>query len=200
MNKFKVWRRLEIGTGKPDLKDINISDWAKDLLKKVKYSKTKKTLDLVKITPKEMGLTEDYPTTKQIYDKVKELGLELCPAEVGPILRDQYRDQALYEWLYIGMEPITDARGYPYVFRLYCDDGGWSLYSYIASVGRPWFSDNRTVFLVSKSLKFRPFDPSAKQKKPNKKHILDVTKKVVITKTFTLNGTFTEEELKELIK
>ena len=61
--------------------------------------------DLVKITTGELGFN-DGARRDQIYARAKELGLELCPAEVGPQLRLQYQDQPNDEMLLVAMEPI----------------------------------------------------------------------------------------------
>lgn len=71
-------------------------------------SKVPVTLDLVKISPKDLGLDpETRPTVGQVYSAAKKLGLELCPMEAGPQLRMQYIEQPYGEWLHIAMEPIT---------------------------------------------------------------------------------------------
>ena len=65
-------------------------------------------------------------TTAEIYQKAKELGLELCPAEVGPDLCLKYLDQPLNEWFLIAMKQIPDRDDYPYVFSLERSaDGLW---------------------------------------------------------------------------
>jgi|GEM_PF-5472584 len=63
-------------------------------------------------------------TTKEIFDKAKELGLELCPPETGPELRLKDTEQSLYNGYCIAMESIIDRNGYPYVFDLVCHDSG----------------------------------------------------------------------------
>ena len=81
-----------------------------------------------------------------------ELGLELCPAEVGPVA---YKDQPLSGWLIIAMNVITVSVGGLSVFRVEHDDRGLWL---SAGYGHPESfcgSDKHFVFVrpVSSSLK-----------------------------------------------
>ena len=120
--KFKTWKTLKLGTGLTTADDFRktlkkagckISDWANDILGKPDFSvaATKEIeVDLVVVSVAELGFP-DGATRKQIYAKAQELGLELCPPEVGPQLRLQYKDQPNGEWLLIGMEPISVSDG-----------------------------------------------------------------------------------------
>lgn len=133
-------------------KGVNISDFAKDIL----YHKDFQTLtqpediNLVRLTVNDLGFPNG-ATTKEIFDKAKELGLELCPPEVGPQKRLNDVDQPLYDWYRIAMKPITDRDGDPRVVDvgrsvdgLWLDDG-W------AGPGGRWNPDVKFVFRLSKS-------------------------------------------------
>jgi hypothetical protein len=59
-----------------------------------------------------LGFGDEGASFSAIYTRARQLGLELCPAEVGPLLRLRYRSQPVGEWLHIAMRPIpigTDA-------------------------------------------------------------------------------------------
>ena len=157
---LKVWKTIKLGTGLKTAKDFRkalkksgnrIGDWGDDILGQPAFtvSKSEVEVDLVNISVAELGF-KDGATRKDIYDRASELGLQLCPAEVGPQLRIQYADQPKGEWLRIAMEPIADSDGLLNVFDVaYGRDGRWLGGSH----GRPddfWGGDNRFVFLHSK--------------------------------------------------
>lgn len=123
--KTTIFKTIHLGGAKPELKDVHVSDWAKDMLDKVSYQKKKEPCDLVCLTPGELGFNKP-PTTTELYAAAKEQGYDLCPAEVGPRLREVYTDQPLGEWLYVAMEPIPDSGGGPSVFGVGRSDGGGS--------------------------------------------------------------------------
>lgn len=56
-----------------------------------------------------------------------QLGLELCPPELAPQYRLEYKDQPLDERLYVAMRPITSSDGEPRIFVLGHDADGLSL-------------------------------------------------------------------------
>lgn len=134
--EFQIWKTVKLRTGFENVDGLrsaitqlgmNISDWANSMLNRPEFcmATTETEVDLVKVTVAELGF-KNSARRDQIYDRVKELGLEICPPEVGPQLRLQYKDQPMNERLLIGMEPIRSSDGALYVFRVeHYDDGLW---------------------------------------------------------------------------
>lgn len=130
---------------------INISSYAEDIFHN-QYFNTLNTpinIDTVRLKVQDLGLKGN-PTTDEVYARANELGLELCPAEVGPHLRLKDTNQPLGEWYYIGMKQITDRYGDPFVFRLARHgDGLWLHYEWARPDGR-WYPDRGFVFSLRK--------------------------------------------------
>ena len=131
---FPVWKTIKLGTGLKTADDFRnalkagsyiIGDLANDILGKPSFkAATKETeVDLVKVIVAELGF-EQGARRDQIYERAKDLGLELCPPEVGPQLRLQYRDQPNNEWILVGMESILDSGGDLRVFDVGRDGSG----------------------------------------------------------------------------
>ena len=130
---------------KLESKGIWISDYGKGLLEKTEFSQEQTQYKLVQFTVKQLGFSQD-ATTDQIYTKAQELGLKLCPAEVGPLLRLSYEGK---DWKLIAMKQIIGRDGYPSVFNL--GSGAVKLWldgNSAYPVGR-WSSDYQFVFLAS---------------------------------------------------
>ena len=155
--QFKVWKTIKLGTDfktaddfRKALKDggFRISDWANDILGKstFKVVAEETEIDLVVISVTELGFKKG-ATREDIYKRAQELGLEMCPPEVGPQLRLQYKDQPNGEWLIIGMEPITDSDDDLRVFDVGCNDSGLWLRSRWSGPGGFWHPDDRWVFV-----------------------------------------------------
>ena len=94
-----------------------IGKWGSDILDKVIVSPAETAVDLVVVTAADLYF-KDRVRRLAIYERAIELGLDLCPSEVGPQLRLQYLDQPQDEWLYVAMEPVVDADGYHGIFRM----------------------------------------------------------------------------------
>jgi len=107
------------------------------------------TLHLVILRVHDLGFTSA-PTTKELFVRAKECGLDLCPPEVGPYLRLSDKDQSL-GWCYIGMEPVTDSGGYPSVFYLLHLEGEVWMSRYWAYPDFRWDLVDQFVFRVRKS-------------------------------------------------
>lgn len=150
---FPVWKTLTLGTGPKNANGFRralksggfrIGDRGNDILGKSAFTVSPKDteVDLVVVTVSQLGFREG-ATRENIYKRAHELGLSLCPAEVGPQLRLAYKDQPQGEWCLIGMEPITDSDGYPCVFVVVAKDGTLRL------IGRYSYADD---YLVGGSL------------------------------------------------
>lgn len=125
---------------------INIDNAARSFLESNDFtiSKTREHVDLVRLTVADLGLPRG-ATTEEIYRTAESLGLELCPAEVGPHLRLAYQG---FEWMFIAMKPITDSDGESFVFHLYRYDGGPELTMAFAKPTDEWAHHYRFVFRI----------------------------------------------------
>lgn len=154
---LNIWKTINLGTELKTVDDFRrqignygcrIGDWANDILGKPAFTISDEELevDLVIKSVAELGFPNG-ATRAQIYDKAISLGLELCPAEVGPQLRLQYLDQPKDEWLRIAMEPIAVSDGDLRVFNVgHGDDDRW-LGADDGHPGGHWGADDRWVFV-----------------------------------------------------
>ena len=158
--EFKVWKTIKLGTGlkaadgfRQALKEggFKIGDGANDILGQPAFTAAAEEteIDLVKVSVAELGF-KDGAHRKDVYKRALELGLELCPAEVGPQLRLQYKDQPNGEWLLIAMEPIADSDGDPYVFPVVHVRAGFWLHADHGHPGSFWRGCHFWVFLRRK--------------------------------------------------
>ncbi|MFY9463112.1 MAG: hypothetical protein WAP52_02920 [Candidatus Sungiibacteriota bacterium] len=153
---FHVWCTIKLGTGLRTAGEFGIAlkqagcrigDWGSDILGKPAFtaSRVETEVDLVALSVAELGF-KDGATRKDIYERAIEIGLELCPAEVGPQLRLQYKDQPNGERLLVAMNPIADSGGGLNVFNVERSDHDLWL---SARSGRPDYfghSGSRWVF------------------------------------------------------
>ncbi len=154
---FPTWRTVKLGKHTSvDLfmkalkkAGMKINDWGMDILKRTVLATELVEIELVRVSVADLGFT-GATRRDEIYRRAQEFGLELCPAEVGPALREQYLDQPLGEWLLIGMDPIVDSDGCLSVFFVGRSDGDRWLFT---SIGRPdyaWYPGSVWVFSRSK--------------------------------------------------
>ena len=128
------------------IKNRYLSSWGKDILSKTEFSKEKQRYKLVRFTVEQLGFSNG-ATTDEIYKRAEELGLELCPAEVGLHLRLQYSGK---EWMLIAMKQISDRRGGPRLFDLYWRGEQMALRSDDAGPDNRWNAGSRFVFRFRK--------------------------------------------------
>lgn len=127
-------------------KNIYFSGYGKDILEKTEFSQESQKYELVRFTFGQLGFPNG-ATTDEIYQKAKELEMELCPAEVGPHLRLQYNGK---EWMLIAMKQITDRGGDPNVFYLGWNGDQLGLHGRSARPALRWYPDDEFVFCYRK--------------------------------------------------
>ncbi len=153
---FPTWKTITLGTGLKTADEFrealnnngfHIGDWGNDILGNpaFKASKTGMQIDLVNVSVADLGF-KGGATRKDIYERAIGMGLQLCPNEVGPQLRLQYKDQPKDEWLLIAMEPITNSDGILRVFDVEHNGYGLWLYGYHANSDLFWYGLTRWVF------------------------------------------------------
>ena len=154
---FAIWKTIKLGTGLKTANDFRkalkqngckIGDWGDDILSKPAFtaSETETEVNLVVVSVAELGFKEG-ATRKDIYERAISLGLELCPNEVGPQLRLQYKDQPNGEWLRIAMEPISVSDGDLSIFHVGHDDGDLWLDGRHGDPDHFWYGLDRFVFV-----------------------------------------------------
>lgn len=126
---------------------FEIGDWANDIMGKPAFTVATEptTVELVLMTVAELGF-KNGAKRSDIYQRVLELGFELCPAEVGPALGLAYPDQPKNKWIWIGMEPIAVSVGNSGVFGVLHDGNERWLRTHWDDPGRHWLGFNRWVF------------------------------------------------------
>lgn len=156
---FNVWKTIKLGNYKnadefrKALKKngFKTGDWANEILDKPAFTVAgaEEEIQLVNVSVADLGF-KNGATYKGICAKAKELGLELCPNEVGPQLRLQYKDQPKGEYLRIAMEPITDSDGILRIFYVGHGDGDLWLSGYDGDSVNFWSASRRFVFRLRK--------------------------------------------------
>ena len=155
--ELKVWKTIRLGLHKTsDAYEsvlerggtrTRIGNWARQIFHKISVSQTEIEVDLCVMSVAELGFKKN-TRYDAICARIVEIGGQLCPNEVGPALRDQYKDQLDREYLVVAMEPLTDSDGRPGVFDVRRDaDGPWlgTYYGFPGGLFDPGF---RFVFVL----------------------------------------------------
>ena len=126
--ELRIWKSIMLGINKGvdayrealAAEGVRIGDSADEILGRPAffYARTPKQVELVVLSVAELGLEADAVSHAEVYRRAKQMGVELCPAEVGPQLRLAYRNQPLGEALDIAMEPVSTYAGEPTILAL----------------------------------------------------------------------------------
>lgn len=153
--ELPTWRTVTLGqyrgvdAVRNALDDANIAvgDSADEILGRPAFTfgDTPMTLNLVVLSVAELGFGPQGAALADIHARAVRIGLELCPAEVGPQLRLQYLNQPVGEFLHVAMKPHRTYRGELVDFTL--ANGGARL-SLLGGQARPEFVIPSTVVFV----------------------------------------------------
>jgi hypothetical protein len=151
--RFQAWRRTTLGSYNGvdayrdalDAAKIKIGDVANEVLGRPAFSyvREKTDVELTVVSAAQLGV-ESESALVDVYGRARQIGLVLCPAEVGPQLRLDYRDQPLGESLIIAMEPVSTHSGEPTILSLVNFGNGLALLG----------SDGRSEFMVPRDVRF----------------------------------------------
>jgi hypothetical protein len=158
--RWNTWKTIKLGTLK-NVEEIrqalkasgnSIGDWANDILGKPAFtvSETEQDAELVNVSVGELGF-KDGARYADICKRANELGLGLCPAEVGPQLRLQFKDQPKSTYVVVTMEAITGSGGDLSVFYVErCGDGDQCLSAIYGYAGCVWDANLRFGIIPKK--------------------------------------------------
>src|SRR5262249_6227801 len=100
---FQIWRTITLGTYKGvdayrdalDSARMKLGLSADEILGRpaFPYARVKTDVKLAVLSAAELGVESDEASLADVYKRARQVGLELCPAEVGPQLRLDYRNQ-----------------------------------------------------------------------------------------------------------
>ncbi len=122
-----------------------ISDYAKYMMQQMPVVPESEPINLVSFTVEQLGFSGG-ATYAEIKEKAQQLGLKLCPPQVGPELRLQYTDQPNGEYLLIAMDPMPVAGGYLALFYVNQLDSVSRLSNSYGYLDHKWNSNDRFVF------------------------------------------------------
>ena len=153
---LKKWQLIQ----KLQQHSISMNEYGERLLFDDKFttSETKYSLKTVELTVRDLGFP-DGATMPQIFKRASELGLELCPLELGPHLRLKYlnqpegdtgnlpqQNQAPSDSITIASEIISEEDHFPKGFYLRkINDVLW-LRGYIADNLHVWNAHDHFIF------------------------------------------------------
>lgn len=146
---FPIWKTVTLGLlGSVDayraalqLMEYQVTPEADHALEHLDIVLEETPLDLALVSVSDLGSRSSF--YGDLCRKAQEVGLELCPAEVGPALRLQYPDQSPDEWTMIAMKAI-DLRG---IHRIFDISHGKALRTAYSPPDMLWMKQRQFVFV-----------------------------------------------------
>lgn len=132
-----------------EAKNIEISESALEMLQNpiLQTLPEKRKIRTVRLKMSDLGWHVN-PSADQFYAKTQELGLELCPAEVGLFQCLKGNDLLLNHRIYIAMTQIKDWHGDSDVFCLeHREQGLWLVNSWASRIRHP-IPDDECMFRI----------------------------------------------------
>jgi hypothetical protein len=117
----QAWKAISLGTfadahaliDELDTAHIVIGELADQALHRPGFTvaKGKSVVALAVLTPAQLGVGQNGASRSEIFARARRLGFDLCPSEAAAVLRLQYTNQRVGEFLDIAMEPIVTYAG-----------------------------------------------------------------------------------------
>jgi hypothetical protein len=136
-SELPIWKTVVIGRHRGvdavrnalDAARVAIGDSADEILGRpaLTFAAEPRELNLVLVSVAALGFGPEGGSLADIHVRALRLGLELCPEEVGPQLRLQYRNQPVGEFLHVAMKPLRTYHGTPTDFSLANSGAGLAL-------------------------------------------------------------------------
>lgn len=156
-NNFPIWKVVKLGIGLKTADDFRrafktalcmIGVSANDIIGRAAFivSKLKKEVNTVIVSPADLGFK--YNTSRSnIYKRAIELGLKLCPPELGPQLCLQTKNHPHGEYFNVAMLPIDDENKSPRAFGVERDGKRFILHGNNGNPETAWTITSKWVFI-----------------------------------------------------
>jgi hypothetical protein len=155
---FQIWKTVRIGArnyiDELEKEGYSLDRHVRSMLENLIHSATEAEVDLVRVGLEDLGF-ERYTYTVPLMQRAQDLGLELCPAEVGPALRLAYVDQPMAkgntDWnnTFIGMKHVwIEGWGLPLIFWLTNNESEGVMLQAAGGSNCEWHSPANFVFVL----------------------------------------------------
>jgi hypothetical protein len=140
---FNPWKTLMIDGTEKECVDVQTNIMIRNCRRKVSMTMR---VNLFKVSCADLGFS-DGATREELFKRAKKYGLELCPAEVGVVLREEYKDQPKGENLRIATEAIEILFRTDYVLAVFRAVEGKRYISAFMDHYESWPADAFWIFM-----------------------------------------------------